>query len=274
MIYAGVAIVFNVMYSTSKVLSFNAGHIVMASSLVAAWVIGELKLPAVVGILAAIGVGALLGIITYEVGVRRLILKGSGHLWILSTLALATIIHNVAGLTWGTEPRPFPRLFDQARNAGISDQKFWLPILGTLLVAIGLGVLIQRTLLGKLFTAISNDEVAATARGIPVERMRLASFALAGAVGGVVGYAAGQLTFAYFSLGMTFTLNGFIAIAVGGLGSNRGAIIGGLLLGVVGALTTYWFGSNYHNTITMLTLLLLLVILPDGIFGKNEIRNV
>ena len=100
------------------------------------------------------------------------------------------------------------------------------------------------------------------------------SYAISGALGGLGGFAAGQLTFAYFALGLTLTLNGFIAIAVGGLGSTVGALVGGLALGLLSAFATYWFGGEFQQTIAVGLLMLILLIRPEGVFGKRGVRAV
>lgn len=274
-LYAAVALSYNVMYSGTKVLSVNAGHIPMACCLVGAYLVGVLGIHPVLGAVLAVALGGLLGLVTYVVGVRPL-LRGDTdqHLWILTTLALATIMQQVAALTWGPEPRPFPRLVPQDYSAGMLDQKFWLPIAVTALIAAAIWHFLHRTLRGKLFLAIAHDPFAAAARGIPVNQMRAISFGLAGAFGGMIGFAAGQLTFAFFAVGMTYSLNGFIALAVGGLGSSRGALVGGLLLGLLTAFSTYLFGSEYQQTITVGLLMLILILKPEGLLGFKEARQV
>jgi branched-chain amino acid transport system permease protein len=129
-------------------------------------------------------------------------------------------------------------------------------------------------MLGKLFLATSEDAFAARARGIATDRVRMLSYMLAGAIGGAAGFAAGQLTFAYFALGLTLTLNGFIALAVGGLGSNVGALVGGATLGLFSAFATYFFGGEYQQTIAVGLLMLVLLTMPEGLFGARRVRPV
>jgi len=200
--------------------------------------------------------------------------RSDEHLWLLSTLALATMIQQAVALWWGTEPKPFPRVIDQDFGAGLLDQKYWLPVLVAIALAIGLELFYRRTLYGKLFVAMSEDAFAARARGIPTDLIRSLSYALAGGMGALAGFAAGQLTFAYFALGLTLTLNGFVALAVGGLGSNLGALVGGLLLGVIGAFATYFLGGEYQQTIAVGLLMLVLLVKPAGLFGTASIRPV
>jgi len=139
---------------------------------------------------------------------------------------------------------------------------------------VALEVFYRRTLYGKLFVAMSEDAFAARARGIPTGRIRSMSYVIAGAMGGLAGFAAGQLTFAYFALGLTLTLNGFIALAVGGLGSNTGALVGGAALGILSAVATYFVGGEYQQTISVGLLMIVLLLKPAGLFGSQSVRPV
>jgi branched-chain amino acid transport system permease protein len=274
MLYAAVALVYNVMFSTSKVLSVTTGHISMLGGVFGAWFMINLQMPWYVGLLGAILVGAAFGWVTDVLAIRRVLARSDEHLWLLSTLAVATMVQQGVGLWWGTEPTPFPRLIPQDFGAGMADQKFWLPIILAVLMAIGLELFYRRTLYGKLFLAMSEDAFAARARGVSTDRIRSMSYILSGALGGLAGFAAGQLTFAYFALGLTLTLNGFIALAVGGLGSNIGALVGGALLGLLNAYATYWFGGEYQQTISVGLLMVVLLLKPEGLFGSKRVRPV
>jgi branched-chain amino acid transport system permease protein len=273
-IYAATALVYNVMYSTSKVLSVTTGHIPMLGGVFGAYFIAGLGLPILVGLAGAIAVGVLFNLLTEIVAVRRVLARSDEHLWLLSTLAVATMISQVMALWWGTEPKPFPRLIPQEFAQGIGDQKYWLPVLAVAVCAGSLELFYRRTMYGKLFIATSEDAFAARARGINTDRVRALSYMLSGALGGLAGFAAGQLTFAYFALGFALTLNGFIAIAVGGLGSNLGAVIGGLALGMMSSFATYLFGGEYQQTVAIGILILVLVIKPEGLFGSKQVRPV
>jgi branched-chain amino acid transport system permease protein len=239
-----------------------------------AYAISGLGLPWWLGLVAAIGVGAAFGWLTDVVAIRRVLARSDEHLWLLSTLAVATMIQQAVGLWWGTEPRPFPRLIPQDFAAGVADQKFWLPVVLAVVMAVALHAFYSRTMYGKLFVAMSEDAFAARARGVSTDRIRVASYVLAGALGGLTGFAAGQLTFAYFALGMTLTLNGFIALAVGGLGSNVGALIGGFALGLLNAFASYFFGGEYQQTIAVGLLMVVLLIRPEGLLGSRNVRPV
>lgn len=274
MVYAAVALVYNVMYSTSKVLSVTTGHIAMLGGVFGAYAITALKLHWLLGLGAAVLVGAVFGWLTEVLAIRRVLTRSDEHLWLLSTLAVATIVQHAVALWWGTEPRPFPRLIPQDFGAGVLDQKFWLPIGCAALMALALELFYRRTMYGKVFIAMSEDAFAARARGISTDRIRLLSYVLSGGLGGLAGFAAGQLTFAYFALGLTLTLNGFIALAVGGLGSNVGALIGGAALGLLNAFASSLFGGEYQQTIAVGLLMMILLVKPEGLLGARNARPV
>ena len=273
-LYAATALAYNVMYSTSKVLSVTTGHLAMLGGVFGAWFVTGLGWHPLLALPAALVVGAFAGWLTDVIAIRRVLKRSDEHLWLLSTLALATIVQQGVGLWWGTEPKPFPRLLPQDFSAGMADQKYWLPIITTLLMAIALELFYRRTLYGKLFIAMSEDTFAARARGIETDRIRSASFAIAGALGALAGFAAGQLTFAFFALGLTLTLNGFIALAVGGLGSNVGALVGGAVLGLLNAFSANLIGGEFQNTVSVGALMLILLLKPEGLFGARNVRPV
>jgi branched-chain amino acid transport system permease protein len=273
-IYATAALIYNLMYSTSRVLSVTTGHITMLGAVGGAWMMSVLGLPVLVALLGSLAVGTLFGLLTEFVAVRRVLNRSDEHLWLLSTLALATMTQQAVALWWGTEPRPFPRVIPQGYSYGIAEQKFWLPIGVMALAVCGLELFYRLTMWGKLFQATSEDALAARARGISTDQVRMVSYAMSGALGGLAGFAAGQLTFAYFALGLTLTLNGFIAIAVGGLGSSVGAVVGGLALGLLSAFATFFFGGQFQQTIAVGLLMIVLLVRPEGLFGARGMRMV
>jgi branched-chain amino acid transport system permease protein len=273
-LFAAAALVYNLTFSTSKVLGVTTGQNAMLGGVFGAWFMERAHLPAAVALLGSMVVGAALGFVTDLVAVRRVLNRSDEHLWLLSTLALATMTQQAVSLWWGTEPLPFPRVFRQDFTSGLADQKYWLPIVAVFLMAGGIELFYRRTLYGKLFVAMSEDAFAARARGIPTDRIRALSYVISGALGGLGGFAAGQLTFAYFALGMTLSLNGFIALAIGGLGSTVGALVGGAALGVLSATANHFFGGEYQNTVAVGLLIVALLLKPAGLFGTRTARPV
>lgn len=272
-LYGMTALVYNVMYSTSKVLSFGTGQFAMAGGICTAFLVFNLHLPLWLGFVACLISGAVFGWLSEVIAVRRIVAVSDEHLWVLSTLALSTMVQEAMGLWWGTDPTPFPRVFPQ-EFAGAFDQKFWLPILTAIAMAAGLELFYRYSMLGKLFIAISEDAFAARARGIATDHMRSISYMIAGVLGALSGFVAGQLTFADFALGTALGLSGFIALALGGIGSSLGGVIGGVILGLMTSFTTHYFGAQYQKTIAIGLLVCLLVVRPQGLFGTQRVRHV
>jgi branched-chain amino acid transport system permease protein len=273
-LFAAAALVYNVMFSTSKVLGVQTGQTAMLGGVFGAWFIRTFHFPIGLALVGSVVVGGVFGFLTDLIAVRRVLNRSDEHLWLLSTLAFATITQQLVALWWGTEPLPFPRVLPQDFSAGLLDQKYWLPILTALALAAGIELFYRRTLYGKLFLAMSEDPFAARARGIPTDRIRALSYVISGAMGGLAGFMAGQLTFAYFAIGITLSLNGFIALAVGGLGSNTGALVGGAALGILSAAASYFIGGEYQNTVAVGLLIVVLLLKPAGLFGAQVARPV
>ena len=239
-IYALIAVTYNVMFSASRVMSFTAGQVGMLGGVFGAWFMLRLHLPIVAGFPLTLLTCAGIGVLTEIVAVRPVMAGLEKHLYVLSTLALALMMEQFTAIEWSTEPQPFPRIV----GGGLAlDEKFWLPLLACATVILGLELLYRRTLVGRAFLAIAEDNYAARALGLPERDLRMASFALAGAIAGLAGFAGGQLLLASIANGPMLNFYGFVPVALGGLGNNRGAIAGGLLLGLFQQAANFLVGG-------------------------------
>ena len=271
-VYALIGIAYNIMFSTSKVMSFTAGHLGMVGAVFGAYFLGVLGWPWWASLPATLAVGAAAGYVTERIAVRPVLRKIDEHLYVLTTLALAMMLQQAVAVWWGTEPRPFPTLLKIGE--GWANPKYWLPLLACLVVLLALDLFYERTLMGKSFTAVSEDTLAAHALGIADDRVRIASYCLAGAVGGLAGFAGGELLHAFFALGSSLGFYGFIPIAIGGLGSNRGALIGGLGLGILQQFANYLVGGLFVGVVTFAVFIAFLLVIPQGLFGSALVRRV
>ena len=270
-IYALIAVTYNVMFSASRVMSFTAGQVGMLGGVFGAWFILRLHLPIVVGFPLTLLACAGIGVLTEIVAVRPVIAGLEKHLYVLSTLALALMMQQFTAIEWSTEPQPFPRIV--GRGFGL-DEKFWLPLLACAAVILGLELLYRRTLVGRAFLAIAEDNYAASALGLPVRDLRMASFALAGAIAGLAGFAGGQLLLASIANGPMLNFYGFVPVALGGLGNNRGAIVGGLLLGLFQQAANFLVGGVLVSVAVFAAFIVVLMMAPQGLFGSPPMRRV
>jgi len=271
-IYALVGITYNTMFSTSRVMSFTAGQLAMLGGVLGSLFTLRLGLPIFAGFLLTLAACALIGIITEFVAVRPVLKSLDQHLYVLSTLALALLIQQVTAIKWGTEPQPFPRLI--GFGSGVWDEKFWLPVAACALTIAGLEYLYRRTLVGRAFLAIAEDNFAARALGLPERNLRIASYALAGIIGGVAGYSGGELLLAFFANGALLNFYGFVPVAVGGLGNNRGALIGGLGLGLFQQAANFLVGGIFSSVAVFTLFIVVLLAAPQGLFGSTTARRV
>ena len=191
-IYALIGVTYNTMFSTSRVMSFTAGQLGMLGGVFGSLFVLRLGMPMIVGLVLTLAACALVGLVTEIVAVRPVLKSLDQHLYVLSTLALASMIQNSTAILWSTEPQPFPRIFPVGGDE-LWDEKFWLPIAACAGTIIALELLYRHTLVGRAFVAIAEDNFVARALGLPERRLRMASYALAGVIGGLAGFAGGAL---------------------------------------------------------------------------------
>lgn len=271
-IYALVGITYNTMFSTSRVMSFTAGQLAMLGGVFGSLFMLKMGMPTLVGFALTLVACAIIGVITEFVAVRPVLKSLEQHLYVLSTLALALMIQQVTAIKWGTEPQPFPRIV--GLGTGIWDEKFWLPVVACGLTILGLEYLYRRTLVGHAFMAIAEDNFAARALGLPERNLRVASYALAGVIGGVAGFAGGELMLAFFANGALLNFYGFVPVALGGLGNNRGALIGGLALGLFQQAANFLVGGIFSSVAVFAIFIIVLLAAPQGLFGSATARRV
>jgi branched-chain amino acid transport system permease protein len=271
-VYALIGITYNVMFSASRVFSFTAGSVGMLGGVFGAIFIVQMGMPVIVGFVLTLALGAILGVIIEFVTVRPVLKSLDQHLYVLSTLAAALMIQQLTAIYFSTDAMPFPRVIPI--ESGYFDQKFWLPILACIATIVGLEYLFRHTLVGRAFLAISEDNYAARALGLPEQRLRIASYALAGMIGVLAGFSAGQLMFASLANGPLLNFYGFVPVALGGLGSNRGAVIGGLALGLFQQVANYFFGGVFSSVAVFVVFIIALLVRPEGLAGAATARRV
>lgn len=272
-VYALIGITYNVMFAASRVMSFTTGQLGMLGGVFGAMFILRLGLPIPIGLVLTLVACAAVGVLTEVIAVRPVLAKLDQHLYVLSTLAVALMIQQLAAIEWSTEPQPFPRLLGGI-GSGFADEKFWLPILACAAVIAGLEWMYRRTLVGRAFVAIAEDNYAARALGLPERRLRIASYALAGMIAGLAGFSSGQLLLAFFANGAMLNFYGFVPVALGGLGNNRGAVVGGLALGLFQQAANFLVGGVFASVAVFAVFILVLLAAPQGLFGAPAARRV
>jgi branched-chain amino acid transport system permease protein len=271
-VYALIGITYNVMFTASRVFSFTAGMLGMLGGVLGALFIGKYGLPVVIGLVLVLACGVVIGVITEIVAVRPVLKSLEQHLYVLSTLAFALMVQQLVAIEWGTDAQPFPRLIPI--GPGILDQQFWLPMLACAATIGGLEFLYRRTLVGRAFVAIAEDSYAARALGLPEQGLRIASFALAGIIGMLAGFTGAEMLLVFFGNQSILNFYGFIPVALGGMGSNRGAVIGGLALGLFQQAANFLLGGIFAAVAVFVVFIAILLLRPEGLAGAATVRRV
>src|SRR5471030_964644 len=271
-VYALIGITYNVMFSASRVFSFTAGMLGMLGGVLGALFITKFGLPVVVGLVLVLACGVPNGITTEIVTVRPVLKSLEQHLYVLSTLAFALMVQQIVAIEFGTDSQPFPRLIPI--GPGWLDQQFWLPMLACAATIVGLEILYRGTLVGRAFLAIAEDSYAARALGLPEQRLRMASFALAGVIGALAGFAGGEMLLAFFGNQSILNFYGFVPVALGGMGNNRGALVGGLLLGLFQQAANFLLGGIFAAVAVFVVFIAILLVRPEGLAGVATTRRV
>jgi branched-chain amino acid transport system permease protein len=271
-VYAMIGITYNVMFSASRVFSFTSGMLGMLGGVLGALFIARLGLPVIVGLALVLAGGAAIGVVTEFVAVRPVLKSLEQHLYVLSTLAFALMVQQIVAIKFGTDAQPFPRLIPI--GPGLLDQQFWLPMLACAATMVGLELLYRRTLVGRAFVAIAEDSYAARALGLPEQRLRVASFALAGIVGMLAGFTGAEMLLAFFGNQPILNFYGFVPVALGGMGSNRGAVAGGLALGLFQQAANFLVGGIFAAVAVFVVFIAVLLLRPEGLAGVATSRRV
>lgn len=278
-LYALVAVSFNILYRPTNVFNFAQGDLVMLGAMFGASLTTLLGLPWLVGLaLALLGVGVI-ALIEERAAVAPILARSaSAHGWVITTLAFSLIIANLVGHVWGPDPilvrPPAPLSMETFTIAGMRLSSYQLALVAATVVLVLLVERFYRTRRGKAVLAVAEDRDAALLRGINPGQLSRWSFFLGGAFAALTGILAAPLLYASTSLGPALLLKGFAAAAVGGIGNNRGALLAGYIIGIAEAASAVALSPGYQEATTFVLVLAILLVRPQGLFGRAEARVV
>ena len=275
-VYAMVAIGFNIIYDVTEIINFAQGEFVMLGGLIMATLYAVLHFPMIWAFFTTIGAVTLIGILVDRLAIRP-IRQPSVLTLIIATIAVSFILRGAAMYFWGKDPYDLPAFSGRVPihffGAVIQPQYLW--IMGLLLViVVGMSLFFEKTIMGKAMKACAINPDAARLVGINVNRMILLSFAFSAAIGAVAGITITPISFMEYDRGAMLAVKGFSAVILGGLGSFPGAIIGGLILGIIEAFGAGLISSGYKDAFALIVLLGVLFFKPSGILGNIEISKI
>ncbi len=291
-IYALVALGYTMVYGIMELINFAHGEVVMVGALVALTVIQLLSgwgwpvpLAVLLGVLAAMFVCMVLGLVIERVAYRPL-RRAPKLAPLITAIGLSIVLQQVAALIWGRGYLSFPAVLPPVSLAWggviITAIQGVIVVLAGLIMA-GLLILVQKTALGRAMRATAQNPAVAQLMGVDTDRIIALTFVMGSALAAV----AGVMVVAYYNvgnytMGFMLGLKAFTAAVLGGIGNLPGAMLGGLLLGVVealgagyiGDLTGNFFGSNYKDVFAFMVLIGVLVFHPNGLLGTRAREKV
>ena len=272
-IYTLVALGYAFVWTTMGVVNFAAGEfLTFAAFVFVASFATDLDLPFVLAALGAAAVMAVLGTGFSRIVFARL-QRERALVAIIATVAFGIFLKEATRIIYGPEPILYTGPFgsDTTTVLGVRFADQQLLILGVVLAVMVLQYLVLRyTMAGKVMRAVALDRDTAALMGIPVDRVLAATFAYACVLSALGGVLLAPLFFVTTEMGTLVGLKGFVAMIIGGFGSVPGAILGGLLLGVIENLAAFWISSTYKDVIAFALLLVFLVVRPQGLLPERS----
>jgi branched-chain amino acid transport system permease protein len=274
--YGLLALGFHVTYAVSATVNFAQGSSMMLGAVFAYVFAIRLGFPLFVSAFLSLSLCAAYGVLVERLAVRPFVRRGS-NAWLMATVALGIVADNTVLFTFGKEPRGFQMAWAQGgfdvAGIHVSYLQIFIPIIG-LLFAFLLSLFASQTRKGKAMLAVVQNADAARLMGINVPVVISAAFALSTAFAGAAGILIAPLFNVNADMGTVFGLKAFAVAILGGITSAWGVMLAGLLFGVVEALITALLGSTYTQILTFALVIVALAAMPNGLFGRAEVKKV
>ncbi|EME69269.1 branched-chain amino acid ABC transporter, permease component (LivH-like) protein [Paramagnetospirillum caucaseum] len=273
--YTLAALGFSMIFNASGVINFAQGEFIMIGGMCASVLVSAgipLPLACIVGVMAAGLIGYLME--RLAVGQCR---DAEVATLILVTIGVSMIVRGLTEIFFGKANHGLPHFSSdkpiEIAGATILPQSLWVLAVSALIV-VGLKLFFSRTQLGKGMLAASYDRLAAQLVGIDVRRVLTLSFILSALIGAFGGILVTPISTVAYDTGIMLGLKGFVAATLGGLGSGSGAVFGGLLLGLVEALTAGYVSSAYKDAVPFVMVFIVMVLRPQGLLGAKPTDRI
>jgi branched-chain amino acid transport system permease protein len=271
-IYSLIALGITMIIRATEILHFAQGEIMMIGSMTGLSAVWMVDLPFVLVLVIGM-IGGGVAAVVIELSIYRTLRSLRVPLIniVVATLGVSLILQNVARLVWGSEPLRYPSLFAkrgiEVGGFAISPQLIWIVVLGFAMMAL-LQLFFRYTRLGVAMQAAAQDPEAAQLMGISVKKTTTYTFLVAGVMAGAAGVLLGSLFFASFNMGFLTGIKAFVAATIGGLGSLTGAMLGGIIFGLIETFSGALISTAYKDAVGMVLLISILLLAPSGIFVR------
>lgn len=278
-VYAIIALGYTMVYGIAKMLNFAHGDVIMVGAYISFSATSYLGLPAVVSLLIAMAVCTVLGVIVEGLAYKPL--RGTSSLAVLITaIGVSYLLQNAAQLIWGATPKNFTSIVTFKPLSLFCGQltitgEVIVTVVACVLIMVALHLFTGKTKTGKAMRAVSEDRDAAQLMGINVNRTISTTFAIGSALAAVAGVLlCSTVPTLQPTTGAMPGIRAFTAAVFGGIGSIPGAMLGGILLGVIETFSKAYLSSQFSDAIVFLVLILVLLVKPAGLLGKRVQEKV
>ncbi|MFA7636201.1 MAG: branched-chain amino acid ABC transporter permease [Monoglobales bacterium] len=278
-VYAIIALGYTMVYGIAKMLNFAHGDVIMVGAYISFCVTSYLKLPPLVAVVAAMAVCMVLGILIEALAYKPL-RKATSLAVLITAIGVSYFLQNIALLIWGSAPKTFSSVvpFDSIALFGgklIITIESLVTVVTCIVIMIALTLFTKKTKTGKAMRAVSEDKDAAELMGINVNATISTTFA----IGSTLAAIAGVLLCSAYPVLVPTTgsmpgIKAFTAAVFGGIGSIPGAMIGGILLGIIEIFSKSYILTMLSDAIVFAVLIIVLLVKPTGILGKNITEKV
>ncbi|APO70711.1 branched-chain amino acid ABC transporter permease protein (plasmid) [Rhizobium gallicum] len=276
-VFSLIAISLNVVQISSRIINFAQGHLFVFGGLFAFLLLPSaatpwewlLWLPVATLVVAAILV--VQGAITLV----PLGYANQQFSWLITTMAASVIFGAIILLSQGPFARVVRSPFANPIILGVpTPMPYVMAVFAAVLWYIALRWIFSRTVTGLAIAALAQDYDAARAAGLNIRKLQLIAFGISGLIIGSTGYIAAPITPISADVGLSYMINGFTTAVIGGIGSNVGALIAGPVVGIIMMYATFTFGGELQGFISMMLLVIVLMLRPEGLFGRTTARRV
>jgi branched-chain amino acid transport system permease protein len=286
-VYALVALGYTMVYGILGLINFAHGEVVMVGAMLALSALTAMLgfgVPPMLAFPLSMAI-AMAGCMALGYGIERVAYRPLRHAPrlapLITAIGISIVLQNLAMMIWGREYHSFPQLIaNETHSIGgaiVSDIQIAIFVIALSIMA-GLLLLVHRTRLGRAMRAVSENQHAAQLMGVDINRVISVTFMLGSALAAVAGLmVSANYGLAHYYMGFLLGLKAFTAAVLGGIGNLRGAMLGGLLLGLIeslgagyiGDLTGGFMGSNYQDVFSFFVLIAVLVFRPSGLLGER-----
>lgn len=269
-LYALMAVGVTMVYKSLGMLNFAHGDTMMIGTFITLAFV-QMNIPFYIAILLGISCAAVLGFLLERIILRKVKFSSFVNL-LIATVGVSYVLRNTGMVIWGTSPQVFPSIFPetliQIGNFNVTPQSIGI-ILSSLVIITGLHLFFTRVKVGKCMQLASSDPEGASMMGVNVAYMRFLTFGISAGLAAIAGIMIAPLTYARVDMSATIGMKAFAAAILGGIGNLWGALLGGVLLGIVEAVGAAYISTAYRDAFSFIILFIVLFVKPTGLLNKK-----